>query len=1075
MDKKDIEIRRLQAQVRQLMQVQESLAARRENDTLEYSLRLLQREFLAVVFTDPEGRINWLNPGFTELSGYTLAQANGQSLWDLLPTELTSGESQAGIQDCLAKKMPFQYELPARPGACPADWLRLKVQPILNEGGDIIQLTGMLEDISDWKKIQGDLFASEERFRYLTENVPGVLYQWRENYDGTSYAVYASPKSLAIFGIAPDQVSHILNFVHPDDQSRWVESIKDSNTTGTPWFFEGRLVVPGQPLRWCRGNSLQSARDQFGIMYSGIMVDVTPLKLAEETMRASEVRWRLAIEGFGDGNWEYNYQTGEEFFSHDFKTMLGYSSDEEFLAAGPSWVDHVHPDDIAPSLAAAAAYLRGEVPIYSLERRVRCQNGNYKWVLTRGLTTKCDEAGVPLIMTGVHTDISASHEAKAAIEASKLRLFTTIANLQEGVLLEDENRKVVLANEAFCRMFKLPETPEQLTGVDCAAYGDQAKHHFKDEAGFVRRLDELVQGRELATGDILELKDGRTFQRDFVPIQVDSTSIGHLWKYQDITERKNSEDALRRQEEKYRGILENMKLGLVEMDLDDRVVSVNQAFCDILGFEAEELINQQALQPLLMPESQRLMIEQNQARTAGIADAYEIAIRTKSGESKWLQVSGAPLYNDNKLVGSIGINLDITHQKQLEHKLREAKEHAEESSKAKERFLANMSHEIRTPMNAILGMSQLLNKTPLTEQQESYLHAITTSGDNLLVIINDILDLSKVEAGKVAIEHVGFSLHKVLEQLAKNLQYKAEEKGLSLITKVNPVIPNILIGDPYRITQVLLNLASNSLKFTEKGQVCIACDLRAGSDDAVDIEFTVSDTGDGIAPDYLAHIFEEFSQEDSSVSRKFGGTGLGLTISKGLVNLMGGEVLIDSEKSRGTTVRFILRLPVGSAKDLPGKDWAAETNEIRARLRGKRVLLVEDNFFNRLLAKEYLAQANMNVMEAENGAIAVELARKNTFDLVLMDVQMPVMNGLEATSHFRSTLGLTTPIVALTANAINGEREKCLAAGMDDYLAKPFQEDELMKVMYDWLVGPNYTSASLPEPPVRRVNLRTAS
>jgi len=451
-------------------------------------------------------------------------------------------------------------------------------------------------------------------------------------------------------------------------------------------------------------------------------------------------------------------------------------------------------------------------------------------------------------------------------------------------------------------------------------------------------------------------------------------------------------------------------------------------------------------------------------RRRGITGSYELPVTTKQGEHKWVFVGAAPLYDEDKQpMGTIGINLDITHQKHLEHNLREAKQQAESSARAKELFLANMSHEIRTPMNAILGMSQLLAKTTLAPRQSNYLHAIATSAQNLLVIINDILDISKLDAGKMTIERVGFNVARLCEQVEKTMLYKAEEKGLRFVTKVSPLIPNVVLGDPYRITQILLNLASNSVKFTDKGEITVEAEVAGYFNGQIIIAFSVCDTGVGIDPDYLNSIFQEFSQEDSSITRKFGGTGLGLSISRSLARLMGGEIDIESEKGKGTSSHFCLFLPIGTVQDLPQRKLVAITNS--QELRGKRILLVEDNEYNRLLAKSFLRSAHLKVTEAENGEEAVEKAQAQEFDLILMDVQMPVMDGFEATRHLRRELGITTPIIALTASAINGEKQRCLAAGMNDYLTKPFYEDELLQLVHDWVLRPHTGSTEVVELP----------
>ncbi|ALD22598.1 hypothetical protein AM218_05340 [Hymenobacter sp. DG25A] len=811
------------------------------------------------------------------------------------------------------------------------------------------------------------------------------------------------------------------------------------------------MVVPGQPLRWCRANSLYSSTDAQGSVFSGILLDVTALKQAEETVRENEQRWQLAMERFGDGAWEFNYQNGQEYFSKAYIRMLGYTQ-EEFESQQQSWIHHVHPEDQALSIQASDAYLSGQVPMYSVERRLLCKSGEYKWVLTRGLITKYDEQGRPLIMTGVHTDISEIKKANLAIEATTLRLYTTISNFQEGILLEDENNQVVLANEAICRIFNLPNAPEELIGMNTLIFNQQVSNQFKDEAQFARHYVALRDNPQLRTGEIFKLKNGRTLQCDFVPIQVDEQYIGSLCKFEDITERKNNEDALKRREEKYRTIIESMNLGLVELDLNSKVTYVNQAFCEITGFQREEFLYQEAVNQILHADDVAFLDAKNNSRLQGVSDTYELAIISKTGEEKWLLITAGPIYNDQKQVyGSISITLDITHQKQLEHNLRAAKEFAEESTRSKELFLANMSHEIRTPLNAILGMGQLLAKTPLNNEQHNYLRAIASSGENLLVIINDILDLSKIGASQLSIESIGFTMDHLLRQIQKSLHFKAEEKGLLFLTSVDARLPEVLLGDPYRLTQVLLNLAGNAIKFTEKGQVAITCELLAQHPGQVEIQFTVSDTGIGIDPEYLADIFKEFSQEDTSVTRKFGGTGLGLSISRSLVRLMGGEIQIESQKYHGTRSQFMLVLPVGTPLDLPEKIEA--TPESREILRGKHILLVEDNAFNRQIAKGFLNNAGMQITEAENGAIAVELARQHVFDVILMDVQMPVMNGLEATHFLRQQLALTTPVIALTANAIKGEREKCLQAGMNDYLTKPFQEEELFKIIGAWLTS----------------------
>ncbi|MGY2132017.1 PAS domain S-box protein [Hymenobacter sp. HD11105] len=1020
---------------------------------LEQALLLMEPAFAAIALLNDHGRLLWVNKGFIELFGIESSEALGQALWEILPPKHNAEASPFNPPAVLSTQTTLQYEGQVSAATGASYWLRAKIQPApLHQPARFFVL---LEDITTWKAARVTAQDRETQLQHLIEQVPGVLFQWRDNFDGTSHIAYCSDSSQQIFGFQPDQLSSLQAFVHPDDQAAWTKFWRPATGIVETRTFMGRLLMPDQPVRWCQADCRPSVTDAEGVLYSGIIQDITALQEAEEAVQDSEQRWHLAIERFGDGAWEFNYQTGDDYFSNAYRTMLGYP-DEDFPMGFHTWHNHVHPDDQLPSLQAAEAYLRGEVPIYSVERRLLCRNGEYKWVLTRGLVTKRDANGDPLIMTGVHTDISAIKQANLAIEASTRRLSTTIANFQEGILLEDEHRQVVLVNEAFCQMLNTDATPEQLVGVKTELLLASARSGGPSEPGWLEGTNGQVLDQQAVIGDVLQRKNGKVFQRDFIPIYSHNASLGYLWKFQDVTEQKNAEEALKRREEKYRRIIERMKLGLVETDLDDQVLYVNQAFCDTLGFSSDEIMEQHLLSSLLVE-----VVSPPQDGT----EAYERIVASKGGSQKWLLVSRAPVYNDERqIIGAIHITLDITHQKTLENKLRAAKEHAEDSSKAKEVFLANMSHEIRTPMNAILGMAQLLAKTELTPDQEDFLGAISTSGENLLVIINDILDHSKIEAGQLQVEKIGFNVSQLIAQIEKTLHYKAEEKGLTLITEIMPQVPPVLLGDPYRITQILLNLAGNSIKFTEKGSVTISCELVQQVEDAVEIKFMVADTGIGIDPDYLSDIFKEFSQEDSSVTRKFGGTGLGLSISKSLVNLMGGELLIESEKHEGTVNSFSLLLQVGSENDLPRKEVA--NHSLRERLRGKQVLLVEDNKFNRQIAKALLNNVHIEVTEAENGAMAVELLQAHRFDLILMDMQMPIMNGLEATAVLRHQVGLSTPIIALTANAIKGEREKCLAAGMNDYLAKPFQEDELLKIVSDWVLGspPSGVTVSASQP-----------
>jgi signal transduction histidine kinase/ActR/RegA family two-component response regulator len=492
-------------------------------------------------------------------------------------------------------------------------------------------------------------------------------------------------------------------------------------------------------------------------------------------------------------------------------------------------------------------------------------------------------------------------------------------------------------------------------------------------------------------------------------------------------------------------LIQNLEAGILFEDENRRIALINKYFCNLfkipvepemlLGIDCSRTADQSG-QLFSNPThfSQRILNIITDRKPV-IGEELELP------HDVYYERDYLPIMSGDKFLGHLWQYRDITTRKNIEKRLKSAIDAAEAASQAKSRFLANMSHEIRTPLNAIIGMIRLLSDTSLTERQNKLLHNLNVSSDNLLSIINDILDFSKIESGQIDLQYADFNLVHMLKRVFEANEFKAVEKNIHLVFTPEPDLDVNLWGDMARLQQVLNNLVSNAIKFTEEGSVKIICGISNEEPGVFQVRFCIEDTGIGVSSDSLDRIFESFKQEDESITRIYGGTGLGLAISRQLVRLMGGDIGVESEKDTGS--RFFFTLNMQNAK---GKVSILETNpETRGIfLKDKHILLVEDNRFNQFIAKALLEKWRARIDIAESGHQAVDMLKVTSYDLILMDIQMPVMDGITAAGIIRNQMNIHTPILALTANVLKGIVEKCAEAGMDGYISKPFDPDDFL-------------------------------
>ncbi len=728
---------------------------------------------------------------------------------------------------------------------------------------------------------------------------------------------YANPQFLKQTGYLLDELlgKNPIEHLFLKDEQASILKQREILLTGEKNTFETKLLKKNGDVLWTHvsGTPLFDANKNY-LGSINILLDITERKMMEENLKESEERTRMIIESALDAVIIIDIEGIVTHWNEQAKSIFGWTAEE---AIDESLSNLIIPENYrAAHEKGIKHYLKtGHGPV--LNQRIEI-TGQHKsgHIFPVELTIQSLKHNNKVFFSAFVRDITEPKKAKIDLETTSKRLETLIVNLQSGILLEDENRNIIITNQEFCDIFSIPAPPESLIGMNCTESAKQSAHLLAHPNQFLESITDVLKDQKARIDERVEFADGRVFERDYIPIFSNDQYFGHLWQYKNITDKIKYQD-----------------------------------------------------------------------------------------------------------------------------ELKIAKQTAEEANISKSRFLANTSHEIRTPLNAIYGFSKLLDETEKSEEQKKYISGIRTSSSNLLNVVNDVLDFSKIESGETRLDYSACDLSEMLNQLFQTFEFRAEEKEIQLSSNIDTHIHPYIYADTAKLNQVFINLISNAIKFTQVGWVKFECLLENSTKDEETIRFLVSDTGIGIDKNSLENIFENFKQEDDSTTRKYGGTGLGLAISKQLVELMGGEISVESTKGVGSHFSFKLRFKKAKQEDINPQTPQLKIDE--NLLKGKRILLVEDNEFNQIIAISMLEKWHIDIDTAENGKIAIEKLKTQTYDLVLMDKQMPIMDGIQASKIIRQEMNLKVPIIALTANVLKGVIAACKDAGMNDYISKPFEPEIL--------------------------------
>jgi PAS domain S-box-containing protein len=1012
-----------------------------ESEKNHLHVKLLQRRYASMfhdhssimLLIDPKsGNIIDINKSSESFYGYSRQEFLSLSTSDL--NLLSPDEIEQHRQEAIEKK-ENHFVFPHRLKNGEIRTVEVFSSPIETENGHL--LYSIIRDVTEAKANEANLMELNRQVSNLAQNVPGVVYSFQYFPDGRSCFPYASEHIYDIYGVTPQEVqndaSKIFGLIHPDDLSHIAQSITLSYEHLTLWEEEYRVLHPKKGEIWVKGIAEPTPQKDDSVLWYGYIVDITKQKISEIEIKNAKHYFQKLLEYAADGVQILDMDGNLIHYSNSFAQMLGYEIDEMKGMKIIDWERGLSNEEITQAL-----------------RNVQQSPLRFQTVFKQknGLMLQ-----VEVFARGIEL------EGKFYVYAAA-RDISVETKLKEEIIQERNFVSTIVNNaNAIIAVIKPDGTMSRIN-----EYGQQFVGYTQEEVAskpyFWRQfLNENV--REHVVEIINKANHGemvKTFQNTWLG----RDGIEHMFEWSntlisdengkldyiftiglDITEKVKAQEKMIAKNEEFKSIFDLSRDGIAIVDLESLYLDFNQAFEDMTGFSRDELLYLTCIDLTAEEDKQRSIATMSEIINYGLVDNFQKQCIRKDGSIIPVVMSGALLPDHKRILITAK---DLSIQKAYEYDLVVAKETAENALKIKSEFLSNMSHEIRTPLNGIIGLNTLLLKTPLNERQSDYIQKSLQSSKALLGVINDILDYSKIEAGKLELSTHPFSLKNLLGSTTDLFEYAILEKNLEIHIDYDFSIPAMLEGDSLRLSQILNNLVGNAVKFTERGEIVIHARLDKITKEAITITFSIADTGIGMSPEELDKLFHSFSQTDASNTRKYGGTGLGLVITKQLVEMMGGKIWVESTKDKGSTFHCTVVFQPSKLGTSPVPD-SVPTDSLSFC---GDILLAEDNAVNQLVAQDILESFGLKIDIAVNGAEAIEMSRNKSYDLILMDLQMPEVDGFEASRQIR-TFNRSIPIIALSAAVMQRDKELTLEAGMNAHLSKPINIKELQTVLSHYL------------------------